>query len=162
MLKALLAAALILLAVPAEARTITGTAKAVDSTIIEIGDQRIMLFGVDSVMRKQSCSLDGKVWACWPAVVHELQTLLDRGPAACETVGDPDVYGRVLARCTVGGQSLNEQFVRSGFAVARPSETKDYVGAEAKAKAEKAGLWQGQFMPPSDFRRAAGIFVDRP
>ncbi|MBV9757112.1 MAG: thermonuclease family protein [Alphaproteobacteria bacterium] len=162
MLKALLAAALALIAVPAEARTITGTAKAVDSTIIEIGDQRIMLFGVDSVMRKQNCALDGKMWACWQAAVHELQSLLDRGPAVCETVGDPDVYGRVLARCTVDGQSLNEQFVRSGFAVARPSETKDYLPAEAEAKEKKAGLWQGQFMPPSAFRRAAGIFVDRP
>ena len=162
MLKALLTAAVALFAITAEARTITGGAKAIDSTMIEIGDQRIMLFGVDSVMRKQSCALDGKMWACWPAAMQELQSLLDRGPAACETVGDPDVYGRVLARCTVDGENVNEQFVRSGFAVARPSETKDYVAAEAEAKEKKAGLWAGQFMPPGDFRRATGIFVERP
>lgn len=162
MLKALLSAAIALFAVQAEAREITGPATAVDSTIIEIGGQRVILFGVDSVMRKQPCSLGGKPWSCWEAAVHELQTLVAKGPATCETVGEPDPFGRVLGRCTINGQSLNEQFVRSGFAVARPSESKDYVAAEADAKQKKLGLWQGQFMRPSDFRRAAGIFVEHP
>ena len=162
MLKALLAAAIALFVVPAEAAQIVGPAKAVDSTIIEIAGQRIMLFGVDSVMRKQPCSLDGKSWQCWAAALQELQTLVGQGPATCDTVGDPDPFGRVLGRCTINGQSLNEQFVRSGFAVARPSESKDYVAAEADAKEKKLGLWQGQFMPPGEFRRAAGIFVEHP
>ena len=72
------------------------------------------------------------------------------------------VYGRLLARCNINGQSLNEQLVRKGYAVARPSETRDYVAAEAAAKEEKLGLWQGKFLMPAEFRRAAGIFVDRP
>ena len=79
-----------------------------------------MLFGIDSVMRKQICTLDGKPWQCWSAAVHDLQSLLDQGPVTCDTIGDPDVFGRVLGRCTVNGQSVNEQFVSQGFAVARP------------------------------------------
>ena len=39
---------------------------------------------------------------------------------------------------------------------------KDYVAAEAEAKGKKIGLWQGQFMAPSEFRMKAGIFVERP
>ena len=148
--------------IPVEAAQIAGAAKAIDSTTIQINDQRIMLFGIDSVMRKQTCGLDGKLWQCWTAAVHELQSLLDRGPATCDPVGEPDVYGRLLARCTVQGQSVNEELVRSGFAVARPSESTEYVAAEAAAKEAKAGLWQGQFLPPSQFRRGAGILVDRP
>src|SRR5205814_393219 len=137
MLGALLAIAIAVLATPVYARQIVGRATGLDSTAIEIDGQRVMLFGTDSIMRKQSCSLDGKPWQCWPAAVRELQTLVDQGPATCETVGEPDPFGRVLARCTINGQSLNEQFVRSGFAVARPSESKDYVAAEREAKASK-------------------------
>jgi endonuclease YncB( thermonuclease family) len=91
-----------------------------------------------------------------------LQTLLDQGPVTCETVGEPDVYSRFLARCNINGESLNEQLVRTGWAVARRSETTDYVAAEAEAKEKKLGLWQGEFMMPDAFRRAAGIFVERP
>ena len=145
-----------------EANEITGPAKAVDSTVIEINGQRIMLFGIDSVMRKQNCTLGGKIWQCWAAAVRELEILVDQGPATCEVIGEPDVYGRLLARCTINGQSLNEQVVRRGYAVARPSETTDYVAAEAAAREEKVGLWRGEFMMPEKFRQAAGIFVERP
>ena len=162
MIKALLVLAIVTCATQATAGQISGQGKAIDSTIIKINDQRIMLFGIDSVMRKQTCSLDGKPWQCWTAAVDDLQSLLDRGPVTCEEVGAPDVYGRWLGRCTVNGQSINEQLVSQGFAVARPSDTTDYAAAEATAKDSKVGLWQGQFVRPKEFRRAAGIMVDRP
>ncbi len=149
-------------AVPADAAQITGSAKAIDATTILIGGERIMLFGIDSVMRKQICTLDGKPWQCWPAAVNELQSLLNQGPATCDPVGEPDLYGRLLARCTVNGQSINEELVARGFAVARTSETNDYVAAEAAAHEKKLGLWQGQFVPPHEFRMSAGIPVERP
>jgi endonuclease YncB( thermonuclease family) len=151
-----------LTATRAEATEVTGQARAIDSTTIEINGQRIMLFGIDSVMRKQACKLDGKIWACWAAAMHALETLLDQGPATCQSVGEPDVYGRILARCTVKGKSVNEELVRQGYAVARASESTDYVAAEKAARESKLGLWQGDFMRPDEFRRAAGIFVDRP
>ena len=149
-------------ATPAAADQITGQATAVDPTVIAINGQRIMLFGIDSVMRKQTCTIGGKVWQCWPAALRNLEILLDQGPVTCETVGEPDVYSRLLARCKINGESLNEQLVRAGWAVARRSETTEYVAAEAEAKEKKLGLWQGEFIMPDSFRRAAGIFVDRP
>jgi endonuclease YncB( thermonuclease family) len=158
----LLMLAMATFATAAQAGQISGDAKAIDSTTIQIGEQRVMLFGLDSVMRKQVCVLDGKPWQCWQAAVHELQTLLDEGAVSCEVVGEPDVYGRVLGRCTANGQSVNEQLVSRGFALARPSETTDYVATEAVAKEKRVGLWQGQFQRPSDFRKAAGIPVERP
>ena len=162
MIKALLSLVAVIFATPAGAEPITGPARAVDSTVIEIGGTRIMLFGIDSVMRKQSCTIGGKVWPCWTSAVRDLQTLLDQGPATCEVIGEPDIYGRLLARCTINRQSLNEQLVRRGYAVARSSETTEYVAAETAAKEEKVGLWRGEFMMPDKFRRAAGIFVERP
>jgi len=162
MIRLLLSLVLVLVATPAGAVQTSGPAKAVDPTVIEVNGQRIMLFGIDSVMRKQSCMLGGKVWQCWAAALRNLEILVDQGPVTCETVGEADVYGRLLARCSINGESLNEQLVRTGWAVARRGETTNYVAAETEAKEEKLGLWQGEFMMPDAFRRAAGIFVDRP
>jgi endonuclease YncB( thermonuclease family) len=162
MIRVLLLLVMVILATPAEANQIAGPAKAVDSTVIEVNGKRIMLFGIDSVMRKQNCTIDGKIWQCWGAAVRALEILVDQGPVTCDVIGDPDVYGRLLARCSINGQSLNEQLVRKGYAVARPSETTDYVAAETAAKEEKLGLWQGKFLMPAEFRGAAGIFVERP
>jgi endonuclease YncB( thermonuclease family) len=149
-------------ATQAQGGQISGQAKAIDSQIIKIGDQRVMLFGVDSVMRKQVCLLDGKPWQCWPAAVKDLQTILDQGSVVCDTIGEPDIYGRLLARCKVNDQDINQQLVARGFAVARTTESADYVATEAVAKEKKLGLWQGQFAPPSVFRRSSGVAVDRP
>ena len=162
MIKALLPLVLLLFATPAVANHITGPANAIDSTVIEVNGQRILLFGIDSVMRKQNCRIGGKVWQCWAAALRNLEILVDQGPVNCDTVGEPDVYGRVLARCNINGESLNEKLVRTGWAVARASETTDYAAAETEAKEKKIGLWQGEFMMPDAFRRAAGIFVERP
>ena len=162
MIRVLLLLVIVVFAPRVEANEITGPAAAVDPTVIAINGQRIMLFGVDSVMRKQTCTISGKIWQCWPAALRNLEVLLDQGPVTCETVGESDVYGRLLARCNVNGESLNEQLVRAGWAIDRRSETVDYVAAEAEAKEKKLGLWQGEFMMPDAFRRAAGIFVDHP
>jgi endonuclease YncB( thermonuclease family) len=162
MIRVLLSLAMVIFAAPVEANQITGPAEAVDSTVIALNGQRIMLFGIDSVMRKQNCTIDGKIWQCWAAAVRALEILVDQGPVTCDVIGEPDVYGRLLARCSVNGQSLNEQLVRKGYAVARPGETTEYVAAEGAAKEERLGLWQGKFLMPAEFRRAAGIFVDRP
>ncbi|MBV9252233.1 MAG: thermonuclease family protein [Acetobacteraceae bacterium] len=153
---------LALFSTQAQAGQISGTATVVDSTVIEINGQRIMLWGIDSVMRKQTCTVGGKFWQCWPAAVRDLQLLVDQGPTTCELVGEPDAYGRVLGRCTVNGQSLNEELVRRGYAVARVNEAPEYAAVEAEAKEEKRGLWQGQFLTPSEFRTRFGILTDRP
>jgi hypothetical protein len=42
-------------------------------------------------------------------VVKGLQGLLDQGPLTCDVVGEPDVFGRLLARCSVNDQNVNEE-----------------------------------------------------
>jgi acrylyl-CoA reductase (NADPH) len=44
----------VIFAAPVEASQIAGPAEAVDSTVIAINGQRIMLFGIDSVMRPKA------------------------------------------------------------------------------------------------------------
>ncbi len=64
--------------------------------------------------------------------------------------------------CTVGGKNLNEAMVRSGWALARRTETEDYVAAEEAARTEKVGLWQSQFAVPWIWRDDNGIHTEWP
>lgn len=140
---------------------VTGVARVVDSDVIAIGDERFVLHGVELVERGQTCFIGDVPWDCYPAAVRELELLVSLGRTRCIPVAGPDVFGRMFAVCDVEGLSINEAFVRSGFGLARPDETVDYVPAQDLAMAERIGLWQSQFQSPGDFRRAQGI-DDRP
>jgi len=142
--------------------TIVGTATAIESAVIAIGETRIMLYGLESMYPPMSCSIDGQTWECWAAAFRQLQTLLDEGPVSCTPAGEPDIMGRLLALCEVNGESLNERYVRSGFALAIEAEMPEYAAIEAEAREEGIGLWQGVFVEPADFRRSRGIFMLRP
>ena len=70
----------------------------------------------------------------------------------CEPV-DRDQYGRTVARCYARGEDLNRWMVGSGWAVAYRQFGRDYVGAEEQAHARHLGMWRGEFMLPSQWRR---------
>src|SRR5215471_15568514 len=78
MFRVLLSLVMVMLATPVDANQITGPAKAIDSTVIAINGQRIMLFGIDSVMRKQNCTISGKIWQCWAAAFRNVEILVDQ------------------------------------------------------------------------------------
>lgn len=157
-----LAALLALAAAPATAAEITGTASAVDSDVLQIGGKRVMLWGIESVERKQTCKMNGAEWACWDDAVAALNKIVRGAPVRCEQVGDPDVFGRILGTCFIGVMNVNKELVSEGWAVAKTNESKDYVKDQDVAKAAKSGLWKGTFQMPPEFRAAAGIFVERP
>jgi len=64
-----------------------------------------------------------------------------------------DRYGRLIAVCFVDGRDINAEMVRQGWAVAYRQYAKDYVGEESEAQSARRGLWQGEFVPPSEWRR---------
>jgi|TARA_B100001964_G_scaffold50036_1_gene56321 endonuclease YncB( thermonuclease family) len=53
----------------------------------------------------------------------------------------------------VGRQDLGRWLGRNGWAVAYRRYSRDYVGAEAAARAAGLGLWSGSFVMPWDWRR---------
>ena len=141
---------------------IAGMATVVDSDGLRVGDTSMMLWGIESVERPQTCVIDGQLWDCYAAAVRALQTIASVADVTCQPVAVPDGYGRILGICFVDGVNINEALVRAGFALAKRDETEDYVAAEDAAKAEGIGLWQGDFVHPADFRVMYGFFVDRP
>ena len=66
---------------------------------------------------------------------------------------DVDRYKRVVAVCRSGEEDLNAWLVRQGHTVAHRRYSKDYVVAEEKARAEKRGIWSGEFTLPWLWRR---------
>ncbi len=136
----------------AQAETITGTAEVTSPYTFQLGDYRVFLLGVDSVELTQTCRIGDQQWECWAAAQRALETVVSVGEVTCETLTDPDPVGRVIATCTIDGQDVGELFVETGFGLAIPTETTQYVEAEDQARAAGIGLWQGTFDPPNVWR----------
>ena len=140
----------------------TGIGEATETASINVDGTQILLYGLESEYPPQSCTIRGQSWDCWAAAVRQLQTLLAEGPVTCRQTSQRDIFGRVLAICFQGGQSLNARYVRSGFALAIENEMPAYAALEAEARDAGVGLWQGQFQEPEQYRQEHGIMQLRP
>ena len=140
-----------LLASPAAARTLSGTATVVDGDSLEIAGQRVRLFGIDAPEARQSCDRDGQAWACGAASTERLRSLIGSERVAC-TGDEVDQYGRLLAVCSLAGMNLNQAMVADGWATAYRRYSEAYVVDEGRARAARLGLWSSSFEPPADYR----------
>ncbi|MCJ2095500.1 thermonuclease family protein [Methylobacterium sp. J-072] len=147
--------ALLLLSGPAlAAEPITGRASVTDGDTVVIHGTRIRLFGIDAPESAQLCQdAAGKDYRCGQRAALALADRIGEGPISCEP-RDTDRYGRTVAVCRKGTEDLNAWMVQQGLATAYQRYSRDYVPAEATARAGKRGLWAGTFDPPSDWRRA--------
>jgi endonuclease YncB( thermonuclease family) len=152
-MKHLLILALFLLPFPAYAVDIQGTASVIDGDTLEIHGQRVRLSGVDAPESSQTCQDSrGKKWMCGQKAANALSDKIARRPVACKAV-DKDRYGRVVAICSVAGESLNAWLVRNGWAAAYRQYSKAYAPDEDMARNAKTGIWQGEFDMPWDYRK---------
>ena len=132
---------------------IMGVATVIDGDTIEIHGQHIRLHGVDAPESAQECRRpDGSRWRCGQQAALALQDLISRRPVTCARQ-DTDRYGRIVAKCSVGGVDINAWLVTNGWAVAYRQYSSDYVGVETTARAGGLGIWSGEFAMPWDWRR---------
>lgn len=127
----------------------SGSAIALDSDVLVIGEQIIRLAGIDGMERHQYCYVDGKAWACGAPATRTFQTLVDTAKVTCIDDGT-ELDGRVVAVCTADGLDLAEVMVFDGWALALPGS--HYGEAEAQARAARRGIWQGNFVEPWTYR----------
>ena len=126
----------------ADPAALTGVARVIDADIIAIGNQRIILWGVDAPERNQTCRLGGREWGCWQAAARNLQTLAEDRSVSCEPHGERDPLGRVFAVCHSGEVDIGKAMVESGLARAYLKQSDMYASVEDNAKVAKVGLWQ--------------------
>ncbi|UGB26240.1 thermonuclease family protein [Methylorubrum sp. B1-46] len=136
-----------------KAETINGRASVIDGDTLDIRGTRFRLQGVDTPESAQMCGdANGKDYPCGRRAAFALSDKIGHGNVACEVV-DKDRYGRSVAVCRTGGEDLNAWLVAQGWGMAYRQYSTAYVRHEEEAKAEKRGIWVGQFTPPWDWRR---------
>lgn len=142
----------LLLPATANAADITGVAKIHDGDQIQIGSQKIRLSGVDAPSVDQLClNTKGERWTCGVAAREELTHYTDKKSWTCH-VERTDRRGRAVARCQVDGEDIQKWLVKSGWALSYTRFSHDYDADEKAAREAKAGMWQGAFIAPWDWR----------
>ena len=148
---------MLLLAVAAYAAAVAapaleGVARVVDGDTLELAGERVRLWGIDAPERSQTCRLAAQAWRCGRSAADALGRLLEGREVRCEP-RDRDRYGRVVAVCTVNGSDLAATMVRAGWALNFERYSKGaYLADQEEARAKRVGLWQGQFVPPWQWR----------
>ncbi len=144
--------ALVLLPSLAQAADVSGIAKIRNADQIQIGNTHIRLGGIDAPSVDQLClNTKGERWTCGVAARDEL-THHTAGQSWTCHVQRSDHHGRTVARCEVNGEDIQKWLVRSGWALAYTRVSRDYEADEKAAREAKAGMWQGAFIAPWDWR----------
>ena len=129
-----------------------GIASVIDGDTIEIHGARIRLNGIDAPESEQLCQdARGTAWRCAQQAALALSDRIGRQVVSCQQT-DTDRYGRVVADCFAGGDSLNCWMVREGWAVAYRKYSTAFITAEDHARTGQRGIWQGHFDMPWDWR----------
>ena len=134
---------------------ISGPPRVVDGDTLEIGTQRVRLFGIDAPALDQLCQHGGQEYQCGRVARAALWDLVGGLDVSCEPAGAASTQdGVTVATCHAGKLDLSEAMVRNGWALADPAATGRYAALEAQAKQARRGLWRGAFERPWQWRRA--------
>lgn len=124
-----------------------------DGDGFHLGTERIRLWGIDAPELDQECKRDRVAYRCGEQARDALKGLLAAGNVRCEAI-DRDRYRRTVARCWADGRDLGAEMVRLGWAVDfRRYSHGFYEAEEQEARRVKRGLWAGEFISPSEWRR---------
>jgi len=144
---------LLLLPAMAQAADITGVPKIREGDHIQIGNTRIRLGGIDAPSVDQLClNTQGERWTCGVAARDELIKHTENKSWTCHPRQTVDRRGRTVARCDVDGEDIQKWLVRNGWALSYTRVSHDYDADEKEAREVKAGMWQGAFIAPWDWR----------
>ena len=147
-----LAAVASLYALAAHPETLSGNARVIDGDTLAIAGERVRLDGIDAPESRQSCTRDGRPWACGKAATEAIRNLVGRNPVRCE-VNRRDRYGRAIGACFATGRDLQQLLVRQGLALAYRAYSTRYAPEENAARKERIGLWSGSFVEPWLWRK---------
>lgn len=132
-----------------------GRIAVVDGDTLDVGGERVRLFGIDAPELDQTCTWpDGRRWDCGKWSAREVRRLYDGRRALCERI-ETDRYGRTVARCRVEGRDMGAVLVSSGLATAFLRYSNDYLDEEKAAVVAGRGIFGSKLVAPEDHRAAS-------
>ncbi len=140
-----------------QAEVLSGRARAVDGDTLDMNGVRVRLHGIDAPESAQTCIADGRRWRCGQRAASALAERISGRSVSCKEI-DRDRYGRMVAKCSVGGKDLNAELVSEGWALAYRWYSTDYVDEQATARTAQRGVWRGRFVEPWNWRE--GVRLD--
>ena len=142
------------------ANSIRGQAVVIDGDTFEIQGKRVRLHGIDAPESNQICKdKNEQNYRCGSAATQRLTELIGWRAVTCE-IRDTDRYGRWVAICSINKQDINRLLVREGLALAYRKYSRAYLQVEKEARKSRAGLWQGKFIKPWDWRQGKRLEAD--
>ena len=124
-----------------------------DGDTIRIGDERIRFSGIDAPEIKQTCIYQEIEFKCGEFSKNLLIEKISNQEVSCIREST-DQYGRTLAECFVGKESLSSYLVREGYAFAYRKYSDKFILDEEYAQSKGNGMWSMDFMFPWDFRKS--------
>ena len=124
-----------------------------DGDTIRIGDERIRFSGIDAPEIKQTCIYQEIDFKCGEFSKNLLIEKISNQEVSCIREST-DQYGRTLAECFVGKESLSSYLVREGYAFAYRKYSDKFIPDEEYAQSKGNGMWSMDFMFPWDFRKS--------
>ncbi len=150
-----LLSALLLLSLPAmaQAADITGVPKIREGDQLQIGNHRIRLGGIDAPSVDQLClNTKRRALDLRRRRARRTDQALRRQELDLSYQDVTDRRGRTVARCEADGEDIQKWLVSNGWALALTRVSRDYEADEKAAREAKAGMWQGAFIAPWDWR----------
>ena len=123
-----------------------------DGDTIRIGEERIRFSGIDAPELKQTCLYQEIEFNCGEFSKNLLIEKIANQEVNCIRESK-DQYGRTLAECFVGKESLSSYLVREGYAFAYRDYSDQFIADEEFAQSRGNGMWSMEFLFPWDYRR---------
>ena len=123
-----------------------------DGDTIRIGEERIRFSGIDAPELKQTCIYQEIEFNCGEFSKNLLIEKIADQEVNCIRESK-DQYGRTLAECFVGKESLSSYLVREGYAFAYRKYSDKFIADEEYAQSKGNGMWSMQFLFPWEYRR---------
>ena len=123
-----------------------------DGDTIRIGDERIRFNGIDAPEIRQTCIYQKIEFNCGEISKNLLIEKIAGQEVSCIRESK-DQYGRTLAECFVGKESLSSYLVREGYAFAYRKYSDKFIADEEYAQSKGNGMWSMEFIFPWEYRR---------
>jgi endonuclease YncB( thermonuclease family) len=129
----------------------SGPIRVIDADTIDVGGDRVRLFGLDAPEIGQPCVLAGRTIDCGTWVSDLVKARFEGRQARC-TTRDIDRYGRIVATCDVAGADMGAVIVNEGWAIAYRRFSDIYDLQEKAAAVAGRGLWAAAMDDPENYR----------